>query len=88
MYRQIGRFSKHWQRPRDGSDNGPHGQMKLTLFGRCEQYTIDARILKTYCSVDIRDCAIIIRRGAEKLEGGALHKIAVKIGGLKVKSLI
>ena len=35
-----------------------------------------------------RDCAIIIRRGAEKLEGGALHKIAAKIGGLKVKSLI
>ena len=39
----------------------------------------------------IRDCAIFIRRGgAEKLEegGGALHKIAAKIGGLKVKSLI
>ena len=36
----------------------------------------------------IRDCAIIIRREAEKLEGGALHKIAAKIGGLKVKSLI
>ena len=38
------------------------------------------------------DCAIIIRRGgggAEKLERGALHKIAAKIvGGLKVKSLI
>ena len=33
---------------------------------------------------------MIIRRGAEKLEGGggALHKIAAKIGGLKVKSLI
>ena len=74
MYRQIGRFSEHWQRPRDDSDNGPHGQMKLTFFGRCEQYTIDARILKTYCSVDIRDCAIIIRRGAEKLEGGG-HNI-------------
>ena len=26
--------------------------------------------------------------GAEKLEGRALHKIAAKIGGLKVKSLI
>ena len=39
--------------------------------------------------VAIWDCAIIIRRGAEKLEGGgALHKIAAKIGGLKVKSLI
>ena len=36
----------------------------------------------------IRDCTIIIRREAEKLEGGALHKIAAKIGGLKVKSLI
>ena len=36
----------------------------------------------------VTDCAIIIRRGAEKLEGGALHKIAAKIGGLKVKSLI
>ena len=37
----------------------------------------------------VRDCAIIIRRvGAEKLEGGALHKIAAKIRGLKVKSLI
>ena len=37
----------------------------------------------------VRDCAIIIRRGDEKLEGGgALHKIAAKIGGLKVKSLI
>ena len=40
-------------------------------------------------NLDMRDCAIIIRRGAEKLEGGgALHKIAAKIGGLKVKSLI
>ena len=31
----------------------------------------------------VRDCAIIIKRGAEKLEGvgGALHKIAAKIGG-------
>ena len=28
--RQIGRFSKHWQRPRDSSDNGPRGQMTLT----------------------------------------------------------
>ena len=38
---------------------------------------------------NVRDCAIIIRRGAEKLEGGALHKIAARIGGgLKVKSLI
>ena len=41
----------------------------------------------------VRDCAIIIRRGegggAEKREGGgALPKIAAKIGGLKVKSLI
>ena len=39
----------------------------------------------------IRDCAIFIRRGgggAEKLGGGALHKIAAKIGGLKVKSVI
>ena len=26
--------------------------------------------------------------GAEKLDGGALHKIAAKIGGLKVKKLI
>ena len=38
----------------------------------------------------IRDCAIIIRRvgrggGAEKLEGGALHKIAAKIGGAQSK---
>ena len=39
--------------------------------------------------LEVKDCAIIIRRGgAEKLEGGALHKIAAKIGGLKVKSLI
>ena len=38
--------------------------------------------------ITFRDCAIIIRRGAENLEGGALHKIAAKIGGLKVKSLI
>ena len=39
---------------------------------------------------ELRDCAIIIRRGrAENLEGGgALHKSAAKIGGLKVKSLI
>ena len=42
---------------------------------------------------ELRDCAIIIRRGrAEKLEwgggAGALHKSAAKIGGLKVKSLI
>ena len=37
----------------------------------------------------VRDCAIIIRRGgAEKPEGGALPKIAAKIGGVKVKSLI
>ena len=84
MYRQIGRFSKHWQRPRDGSDNGPHGQMKLTFFGRCEQYTIDARILKTYCSIDIRDCAIIIRGGL-KNERGVLHKITAKIGGAQSK---
>ena len=33
----------------------------------------------------IRDCAIIIRREAEKLEGGALHKIAAKIGGAQSK---
>ena len=33
-------------------------------------------------SLVFRDCAIIIRRGAEKQEGGgALHKIAAKIGG-------
>ena len=32
----------------------------------------------------LRDCAIIIRRGAEKL-GGALHKIAAKIGGAHSK---
>ena len=33
-------------------------------------------------TVALRDCAIIIRRGgAEKLEGGAFHKIAAKIGG-------
>ena len=39
--------------------------------------------------ITVRDCAIIIRRGALKPEGGgALHKIAAKIGGLKVKSLI
>ena len=33
--------------------------------------------------LDVRDCAIIIRRGggAEKLEWRALHKIAAKIGG-------
>ena len=39
---------------------------------------------------EIRDCAVIIRRGAPKTRGGgALHKIAAKIGGgLKVKSLI
>ena len=31
----------------------------------------------------IRDCAIIIRRGgAEKTRGGALHKIAAKMGGV------
>ena len=37
----------------------------------------------------LRDCAIIIRRGGLKPEGGeALHKIAAKIGGLKLKSLI
>ena len=28
-----------------------------------------------YLKYKIRDCAIIIRRGAEKLEGGALHRI-------------
>ena len=34
-------------------------------------------------TVALGDCAIIIRRGggAEKLEGGAFHKIAAKIGG-------
>ena len=36
-------------------------------------------------NLDMRDCAIIIRRGAEKLEGGALHKIAAKIGGAQSK---
>ena len=37
-------------------------------------------------SLKIWDCAIIIRRGAEKLEGGgALHKIAAKIGGPQSK---
>ena len=34
---------------------------------------------------NVRDCAIIIRRGAEKLEGGALHKIAARIGGAQSK---
>ena len=33
--------------------------------------------------ITVRDCAIIIRRGALKPEGGALHKIAAKIGGPK-----
>ena len=33
----------------------------------------------------LRDCAIIIRRGAEKQGGGALHKIAAKIGGAQSK---
>lgn len=33
----------------------------------------------------IRDCAIIIRRGALKPEGEALHKIAAKIGGAQSK---
>ena len=32
-------------------------------------------------TVALKDCAIIIRRGAEKLEGGPLHKIAAKMGG-------
>ena len=32
-----------------------------------------------------RDCAIIIRRGAKKLERGALYKIAAKIGGAQSK---
>ena len=39
---------------------------------------------EVYGPETIRDSAIIIRRGG----GGALHKIAAKIGGLKVKSLI
>ena len=33
----------------------------------------------------IRDCAIIIRRGDPKTRGGALHKIAAKIGGAQSK---
>ena len=40
------------------------------------------------CALDpctVRDCAIIIRRAAEKQEGGALHKIAAKIGGAQSK---
>ena len=55
--------------------------MKLLFLKCCNE--------KFSTKEEIRDCAIIIRRGgAEKLEGGALHKIAAKIGGLKVKSLI
>ena len=39
-----------------------------------------------YFDTLFRDCAIIIRRrGVEKLEGEALHKIAVKIGGAQSK---
>ena len=49
-----------------------------------DQGDIDEKVI-------LRDCVIIIRRGggggAEKIEGG-LHKIAAKIGGLKVKSHI
>ena len=29
----------------------------------------------------VRDCAITIRRGAEKLKRGALHKISAKLEG-------
>ena len=32
-----------------------------------------------------RDCAIIIRRVAEKLDGGALSENNVKIGGAQIK---
>ena len=40
-------------------------------------------------NITLRDCARIIWRGDWKTRGGgALHKIAAKIGGLKVKSLI
>ena len=51
----------------------------------------DADLTVDYLKYKIRDCAIIIRRGAEKLEGGALHRIAAKVGGgggFKIKSHI
>ena len=51
----------------------------------------DADLTVDYLKCKTRDCAIIIRRGAEKLEGGALHRIAAKVGGgggLKIKSHI
>ena len=43
-----------------------------------------------YKLICLRDCAIIIRKGGGggELEGEALHEIAAKIGGLKVKSII
>ena len=41
----------------------------------------DCQVIAVNVILMLRDCAIIIRRRA-------LHKIAAKIGGLKVKSLI
>ena len=41
----------------------------------------DQSFLISSFNVRLRDCAIIIRRGASKTRGGgALHKIAAKIG--------
>ena len=40
----------------------------------------DQSFLISSFNVRLRDCAIIIRRGGPKTRGGALHKIAAKIG--------
>ena len=46
-------------------------------------FSLDAAVPQVF---DIWDCAIIIRRGGGlKPEGGALHKIAAKIGGPQSK---
>ena len=46
----------------------------------------DQSFLISSFNVRLRDCAIFIRRGGLKPEGGgALHKIAAKIGGAQSK---
>ena len=50
--------------------------LNLYWRGNCQYTAIGFK-----ANLFVRDCAIIIRRGGLKPEGGALHKIAAKIGG-------
>ena len=54
--------------------------LNLYWRGNCQYTAIGFK-----ANLFVRDCAIIIRRGGPKTRGGALHKIAAKIGGAQSK---